>query len=414
MDRSEIPSEEHSDTDIDIDAPRRVHRFIDNSFLRKFFPQLTLKMAILYVVGGIILLYLIFFLFIRKNGIVHVNNAEKLTNPRITLEQACGETVWLTNTYLNCTEIAGGTINVRNSVMTCIRWAIDAGMGMILPRIRRRSKPNVWLDEYESFSYLFDAQHMKQTLQTKCPKFVVIDDDTQLPTIGNRLVTEFTEWKPYIRTTYRDHTEDFINQKSKPYNRQEGSTVLVEGNPLWGWHFYREPNVRRDILEAVQFNSKLLYLSKRIVANLKDKFIGIHLRVEVDAGWHTFTEVVSWFKKLIIENNHTGITIYIATGQHQIENDFRNTFSNTKVISKWTLAESDQDLVEELKSFTFDQLAVIDYEVLKLSEHFYGLSQSSLSYSIALDRTVDPRTQSTKSCKCDLFDIIDPYFVCCI
>jgi hypothetical protein len=57
------------------------------------------------------------------------------------LTKLCDETEWTEGLWLHChsrcgvnhTSICGGLNNVRNRVQTCLRLAIDAGMGLIMP-----------------------------------------------------------------------------------------------------------------------------------------------------------------------------------------------------------------------------------------------------------------------------------------
>jgi hypothetical protein len=64
------------------------------------------------------------------------------------LRALCDQTQWRDGLWLRChstcganqTSMCGGLNNARNRIQTCLRYAIDAGMGVILPSIARRLK----------------------------------------------------------------------------------------------------------------------------------------------------------------------------------------------------------------------------------------------------------------------------------
>jgi hypothetical protein len=326
-----------------------------------------------------------------------------------SLRNLCDATVWQPKLYLNCTNLAGGTFNVRNSIITCLRWAIDAGMTVLMPRIATRGRDSAthWYDSWENMTYLFDDHHMIQTLQEECPQLVI--KETNYP-ITNKLVAEIINWKQYTQGAYRSHVYDLLAFNNVDINLQ--STVIVEDNPLWGWDFTKERDkVHKTLMNTVQFSPHLIALASPIVVLLPVKFVGLHLRVEPDFPWFSFESIVSWFSKLF-QDNHSEIKfIYVAVGSKDIEERFRTSISSmgVTVISKWSLAAQNQTLLAEMNSLRFDQLALIDYEILRRSNHFFGVGQSSFAYAIAFERGNGNMT----NCNCDIFERFDPYFVCC-
>ena len=63
------------------------------------------------------------------------------------LLELCSETQWTHGLWLHChnhcgenqTSICGGLNNARSRIQTCLRYAIDAGMGIILPSVASKS-----------------------------------------------------------------------------------------------------------------------------------------------------------------------------------------------------------------------------------------------------------------------------------
>ena len=71
---------------------------------------------------------------------------DQLVGPYLdSLSSLCNKTSWQQGLYLNCTNIIHrptrfedhgdnwGTFNLRSELVSCLRWAIDSGMGLILP-----------------------------------------------------------------------------------------------------------------------------------------------------------------------------------------------------------------------------------------------------------------------------------------
>jgi GDP-fucose protein O-fucosyltransferase len=385
-----------------------------SSSSRKFFkmfslPKKSKKMIILGILGFYFITLLSYYLLVLYFREAPEVKTDKKIRMRITLEEVCQETVWQKDLYLNCTNLAGGTINVRNSVMTCIRWAVDGGMTLVLPKIATRSKKHAgsWFDTWEKLDYLFDSNNMKQILSKKCPGLILQDYDSTDQNIPNKVTAPTEEWTAYEKSTYRSRVSEVLKAEEKKRGKIWGPVVIGEDSSLWGWYFYKEPIVRDELYEVLQFNPNILSHANVLIDLLPSKFIAIHLRVEEDAGWHTFDDVVKWFKDTLISNNNNIHDIYIAVGRRSIEEKFRKAMENYNVISKWTLASGHEKLIQSMEALKFDQMAIIDFEILKHSSYFYGLAQSSFSFAVAFERS----KHHLQSCNCNLMEPLDPYFV---
>ncbi|KAI1118961.1 hypothetical protein F5Y14DRAFT_446768 [Nemania sp. NC0429] len=71
-----------------------------------------------------------------------------------------------------CDDNSGGPGNIRNYILTCLRYAIDAGAtGLQVPRIRARSatdKANLFR-EHRPFGYMFSEAHFRAAMRDACP-----------------------------------------------------------------------------------------------------------------------------------------------------------------------------------------------------------------------------------------------------
>ncbi|KAI1333191.1 hypothetical protein F5Y16DRAFT_355042 [Xylariaceae sp. FL0255] len=72
-----------------------------------------------------------------------------------------------------CDNNSGGPGNIRNYILTCLRYAIAAGAtGMQMPRIRMRSEKDIvdlFLGGYRPFGYMFSEERFVDGLREACP-----------------------------------------------------------------------------------------------------------------------------------------------------------------------------------------------------------------------------------------------------
>jgi hypothetical protein len=125
-------------------------------------------------------------------------------------------------------------------------------------------------------------------------------------------------------------------------------------------------------------------------------YFGVHLRTDADAaavGWAGYDQQASACLKAARTTNST--LIYAASGdpEHlaQLTSDAMEQHGIT-VMTKSELLRGED--LEELKAMSWDQQALVDYEVLLRSSFFAGLQQSSFSYNIAVRRHSTLMSQS--------------------
>jgi hypothetical protein len=119
-------------------------------------------------------------------------------------------------------------------------------------------------------------------------------------------------------------------------------------------------------------------------------YLGVHLRTASDAssaGWVSYADQAAfYFSQAHIQNLSL---IYVASGDPDSTNRFRSealTFRNVNVTTKHDLL-SGEDL-EAMKRLTWDQQALVDYEIMLRSTYFAGIYQSSFAWNVALRRHV--------------------------
>lgn len=107
------------------------------------------------------------------------------------LERACNEvTEWVEGVVWLCDNNWGGVGNVRNFILTCMRYAIEAGVsGIVMPAIQKRNDDNI-VDinsgkDYRPFSYFFDEENFREGLGKNCPQITIYDSWARIPNVLN-------------------------------------------------------------------------------------------------------------------------------------------------------------------------------------------------------------------------------------
>lgn len=106
------------------------------------------------------------------------------------LRRACDEVEeWQEGVTFVCDNNFGGVGNVRNFILTCVRYAIEAGAtGLVMPAIRKRNDMDI-KDIYDSqdfrpFSYLFDEENFRSAMGENCPQMTIYDEPADVPNIS--------------------------------------------------------------------------------------------------------------------------------------------------------------------------------------------------------------------------------------
>lgn len=339
-----------------------------------------------------------------------------------SLESLCQTTEWRKDLFLNCTNIKQlpgwpnisvnpqGAMNIRNSMLTCVRWAIDGGMGLIIPRIAGRLDTDIInFEHWENYDWLFDMDRLRATLAAECPQLKLYDTYYKVDEQWNSTGLGFTH---YDHGTFKRHIDDIMLEMNRTSHNK--TLVVWENEPLFGWNFYREnKRIHQSLYRAVNFRPELLTIASQVVSLLPPKFVAIHLRNELDTIAYNYTTQVAPLLDMM-KNNFTDIdTIYIAVGTPKIEQKFRDDMKvyGYKVISKRSLLDTEKtvDILAKVNKLPFDQRGVIDFQILLQAEYFFGVGISSFAYGVAFERG----NGDLEDCKCHLHGIVLGEFKCC-
>lgn len=346
------------------------------------------------------------------------------------------DTAWVPGLVFMCNNNSGGIGNIRNFILTCLRYAIEAGAtGFVLPTIETRSKADLaqLFGGQRPFDYFFDTQHFLHSLRDACPSLTVYDRIEDVPNLEVKKPEPLLpkEMGERAGCDYRDlnrHTDAFrrtlhawVTDSAAKFNLPPMSELYPRVvQPVWGVQW--EWPVAKDGAEytnsvggLLRFREDILELGKGIVNVMRKRsagtaaktgtFAGIHLRTESDAldFWPTFDTQASQFVQSVNDKGYAWV--YLATGntteaaklRHQFDaaqkDDNKKTNENkdkdenkVQILTKGQLLKDQPRLLQMLQSMTWDQQALIDYIVLVSCDYFLGVSPSSFSMTIAAKR----------------------------
>jgi hypothetical protein len=334
------------------------------------------------------------------------------------LERVCREsTTWTPGIVFVCDNNSGGIGNIRNYILTCFRYAIEAGAtGIVLPQIRTRSEKdlsNIML-EHRGFDYFFDEKHFRQSLHAACPQFTLYNstDDIHhapVPFKAEQITPRnFGKRGGCDKRELNKHTGRFDKQfwahinstadefKLPPPSIQTPRIIRFNWGVQWDWPVFRDgPEFVATYGGLLRFRQDILDLGHKTAGYMRQfaarhagprSFAGFHLRTESDAlsRWPKFDDQSGAY--LERAGAMAFKAAYLATGNKTEAQKFANAASQQHgmaVITKHQLLKDHPLDLQALEALTWDQQALIDYIVLLECDYFFGVSPSSFSMTVA-------------------------------
>lgn len=354
-----------------------------------------------------------------------------LTNITLApISKLCASVSWHADIVLNMRPSGGGIGNLRLLILDFIYFALQTGSHMILPSYIKRTEGTLyWAEESNGahlFAHLFDAEFLISALADACPQMRVFRSIAEAEINGT--VTKQFDMKPSRTDKTADinpaaltaRLRDWVDTKPEGY--QDGAlNMITVGVPLFTHDLRTKPKMRmalgrltkmnnrmRELAATALFNlrrihgleaaidpSKQLYrgayygsmyssflqLLKLLHGKLRKVDIAIrlvHLRTEADVGesWGGYVAQTTAHLDMCRKLNLS--LIYLATGNREDTVRFTNGARELgiSVVSKLDLlgAEEEQAVFDSsaLESLSWDQQAVIDFEILSRSSFFSG------------------------------------------
>ncbi|KAI3342663.1 hypothetical protein F4824DRAFT_485594 [Ustulina deusta] len=362
---------------------------------------------------------------------------------RLCTEQAEAKTLVAGLVFL-CDNNSGGPGNIRNYILTCVRYAIEAGAtGLQIPRIRTRS-PRDRADlfkEYQGFGYMFSEAHFRSAMAEACPHIALFPSDAGLDAIPGVSAKAAREHLPPERMVRRITPKEFGGTRggcdSRDPNRhtdrfgvafreqmrelaadlglrstswENPMLVRLSWGVLWDWPVMRDgPELAATFGGLLRLREDILELADKVVQSMRELatsvaesrgdrsgggrpngvFLGVHLRTEEDAlsQWPAYENQSEGYLRKAEKQGFRGGVAYLASGSEEetwrFSKDARARL-DLKVRCKYDLVQGQE--LEKLKSLSWDQQALVDFAVLLESDYFVGVSPSSFSINVALKR----------------------------
>ncbi|TGJ85866.1 hypothetical protein E0Z10_g2876 [Xylaria hypoxylon] len=358
-----------------------------------------------------------------------------------------------------CDNNSGGPGNIRNYILTCVRYAIEAGAtGLQIPRIRTRSTSNKGnlFEEYQPFSYMFSETHFRNAMAEACPHISLFPSEGSsggldaIPGVAAKAARENLPPERMVRQITpkefggtrggcdsRDpnrHTDRFglafrewmrgiaADLGLRPTNWENPMLVRLSWGVLWDWPIIRDgPELAATFGGLLRIREDILELADRVAQSMKELatsvaesrsggdgsgsnglFLGVHLRTEEDAlsQWPTYeNQSKGYLYKAEKQGFRSGVA-YLASGSEKETRRFgedARVYLDLTVKSKYDLVHGQE--LKKLKLLSWDQQALVDFVVLLKSDYFVGVSPSSFSINVALKRHLQKEGLHTRPWK---------------
>jgi len=334
---------------------------------------------------------------------------------RWPLARVCEETRWIPGLVFICDNNSGGIGNIRNYILTCIRYGIEAGAtGLVMPQIESRSEQNLanLFRGYKPFDYFFDTNHFRRELTGSCPQITLYNDVESIPHANGTKVEKITPRDYGLRggcspKDLNRHSDLFglrfhgwLSETQNlfaipPVNTRHPRLIRFNWGVQWDYPVWKDgPEFANTFGGLLVFRRDILQLGKQVNQAMRQftasydrrrRFIGMHLRTENDIlkFWTTYDTQSAAYIRAMMRGGFRAA--YLATGNSTEAEKFKMLAArhNLQVVTKHDLIKSRPESAKLLKSLTWDQQALIDFIVLLYSDFFVGVSPSSFSINIA-------------------------------
>lgn len=286
-------------------------------------------------------------------------------------------------------------------------WSTDNGyLGhFVVPEIVTRDETdlsNLTTASTAPFTYMFNETYFKYSMSKACPKMKILNKlpdgyttikltaaDLTPETYFGRVITHMDQWRPafdnWLKTNRGSH--QFIN--------------AALGTPLLNFPIhYDSEDFIYNFGRILQTRRQAQVMAANVLYNMRTKheigiqpigiqtnaYLGAHLRTAADAkkaGWLSYAEQSAFY---FVYAASRGLKTIYVTSESEPAATFKSDgeILGMKVLTKEDLLDEPER--KELKTMTWDQMALVDYEVLLRAKAFGGIDTSSFSWNIAQRR----------------------------
>lgn len=342
-----------------------------------------------------------------------------------SITELCASSPWQPQIVLNLDDANGGIGNVRGNILDFVFFAIVTGSSIILPHFASRSTQDIsslWAGT-NGFDTFFDTDTFVNTLSYACPRMKIYTTDDEVANLlaaGTvKLAARYAP--PSFRTDIdpaatvdagRGQFEGWLNEQPELLSAPSTSSksyIVNLSRTLWdGPDTGQYPSLRHSFGRILQLRRDVRRLAAQIIHAMAVKFslpidpssplhpnafFGAHLRTESDAaaaGWLSiphanFSAQTSAYEA---QAYAAGLKVlYVASGsQTELERFRGKAWRQYGMNVTWKHDLLGGEELRRLQKMTWDQQALVDYEVLMKASVFGGFVKSSFSWNIAVRR----------------------------
>lgn len=333
------------------------------------------------------------------------------------LQRLCHQTNWTQGLWLQCnsycgptqTAWCGGLNNARNRFQACLRLAIDAGAGLIIPEVWLRGVGTADATvggEDSCADDWFDLAHADHAIRNNCPQLSL---RAICPNTTDRMIALAPPPEPdhgLLQTPRRHYSEtpyatgDFYRnvviptlQAASRINESSGglvdeTTILEFGDTFVAWEYGRSnelDTVRKDLYKVVRFRKSLCQIGEKIRDSEQlqhGSYIAVHLRGEIDwpVDWGSADEQMELYAaemaKIRATDEGSNVTaVFVSSGEQEVIQVFREMLEplNYTVHDKWTVLADFPHELATVQDADFDSKGIVDTAVLIDAMYFMGV-----------------------------------------
>ncbi|KAK2610482.1 hypothetical protein N8I77_003909 [Diaporthe amygdali] len=370
------------------------------------------------------------------------------------LAQLCASRKWHPEDkglVLTCAPMPGGVGEVKNGLLHCIRFAIEIGAQLVLPRITRRSAADIsnlhgeQQAKGQPLDYMFSSEHLLASLQTHCPQMRVhrsLDDLYDKPSLLKPLPVSLGMLTDEVAVLNGTRTSviaepqnitryfDDFYERELPHEKRHYPVRVDLQETIFAWPAHYDGEAfRRDFgrLLRVRDDVRLLAasglwnLARRFSLQLdprrgighnpaQDKnprFVGAHLRTEKDVAppdearlssgvppgrpvFPGYDVQAGYYLDYLASVEAEGRVVYLATGLNAEDADVKRFTAKAAELGATVVTKRDILAPGEVamlnNRLTWDQRALVDYEIMLRAGFVLGVVESSFAWNLAMRR----------------------------
>lgn len=344
------------------------------------------------------------------------------------LRKACDRAEWHEDVYLQCGGMFAGMTSIMSEVKGCFKMAVEAGTGLILPRIPIRDNTNLLDfqnnedetgDAYMPYDQWFDAKHLIDSLERACPRMKVLHPDQLKPghvhkvDVKNHWEIDVTKAPGYHFTVSHFWTGnpfrkffdvEFAKLQKDHNNSGTGISVIKISALFLLYNITNDPTggdlkLWNEIAMLIRFLEKPRKIVNQLLQHINRPYYGVHFRAENDSIWNSAEEQMNndldvldkaWAR--YGESSTTGINsykplVYLACGDEKQVKMFADVGKTRgwEVTHKWELAQksTNPETLKMINELAFDFQGAVDMGMMVQSWFFIGISGSAFSNTVA-------------------------------